>query len=133
MSFYSVGTRERQTDYSHRSTPVPTVPPNRYPGASSSDYFNRYESLKAQWAAETAHFSLIDDKVASPAFAAIVSMGDIVVPLILRDIRQEPNLLFLALHRITGENPVPPSAAGRIGEIINAWLSWADRNQPYAD
>ncbi len=56
-------------------------------------------------------------------------MGSAVVPLIVQDLRHELSLLFLALHAITNENPVPPSAQGDIGKIVNAWLRWAERSR----
>jgi hypothetical protein len=35
---------------------------------------------------------------------------------------------FYALRQITGANPIPDSAAGRIPEMVSAWLRWAKAN-----
>lgn len=42
----------------------------------------------------------------------------------LRDLEVNPGLWVWALHDITGENPVPPTDAGIIGEMSEAWLRW---------
>ena len=51
-----------------------------------------------------------------------IRMGMPAVPLIVEEMRREPNQWFWALEAITGENPVPPEAAGRIRLITQAWL-----------
>jgi len=98
-----------------------------------SDYVSEFNELVDQWKSETALLSTTRDMMLTPSFSKIVGMQEQAIPLIIESLRRETSFLFLALHVITKQNPVPPSAQGRIGEIINAWLTWASRNSHYAD
>ena len=60
-----------------------------------------------------------------PAYQRIIGMGSEVLPLILRRLSRKPDHWFWALEAITGENPVPESSQGRLGEMAEAWLDWA--------
>lgn len=110
---------------------VTTVP--EYRGTTGEDFVGRFYSHKRLLELETATSSFMRDTLRSPHFLAIVGMGELAVPLIVRELSTEPSFLFLALGEITGENPVPPSSAGKVGEIVEHWLSWADRQVAYAD
>jgi hypothetical protein len=64
-----------------------------------------------------------------PAYKRIVSMGEAVVPVILRSLEREPSLLAWALFDITGVNPVRPADYGKIDKITKAWLKWGRKNK----
>ena len=51
-------------------------------------------------------------------------MGEAVVPLMLRDLEQQPRLWVWALPDITGANPVADADAGNIRKMSEAWLRW---------
>ncbi len=51
-------------------------------------------------------------------------MGVVAIPLILRDLRQQPDHWFWALRSITGENPIQPKDRGRVVKMAEAWLEW---------
>jgi hypothetical protein len=74
--------------------------------------------------AETARLSSYTAIVGHPAFREIVSMGNAVVPFMLRDLEQEPRLWVWALAEITGADPVPTCDAGKIAKMREAWLRW---------
>jgi hypothetical protein len=57
-------------------------------------------------------------------YQRIVGMGTAAVPLILEELKREPDQWFWALESITEENPVPPEAAGRVRAMAEAWLRW---------
>ncbi len=99
--------------------------------ARPRDYVARFYELKARWERDTAFSSSLDEIIASPCLQDIMRMGEAAVPLILRELRAQPSLIFLALHGITGENPLPDSARGDIAAATNAWLDWASRNPVY--
>jgi hypothetical protein len=130
---YATLALERKSDYRIPGASTISTRPRVQYKTATPDYVSRYEHHKSAWELETANSSFVRDKIASPHFRAIVAMGDLVIPLIVRDIRLTPSFLFLALGEITGENPVPPAAAGRVGEMIDAWLSWANRRLGNAD
>ena len=76
--------------------------------------------------------SSIDEIVEHPAFQEIVAMGEDIIPEILGEIRYQPDLLFLALQIITGENPMSQTGKGDVLAAVDAWLQWANRNNVVA-
>jgi hypothetical protein len=65
--------------------------------------------------------------VSHPAYLQIIGMGKEAVPLLLDELRREPDHWFAALQAITGTNPIPPSACGNVDDMTQAWLSWGER------
>lgn len=51
-------------------------------------------------------------------------MGEGAVPLLLAELRREPDDWFWALHAITGANPVPAASRGDLRAMTEAWLQW---------
>ncbi len=95
--------------------------------ARANDFVDRFNRLVYEWRIETMFKSQIKDKMENPVFRQIIDMGEPIIPLIISELKHKYDFLFLALHAITKENPVPVSARGRIPEIIDAWLAWAAR------
>jgi hypothetical protein len=102
--------------------PVPDKQPPNPPAETIEERFRR---LEATWNAETAYLSSYTDIVEHPAFQEIICMGEAVLPLMLRDLEERPRLWVWALPEITGADPVPPSEAGNIATMSEAWLRWA--------
>ena len=65
-----------------------------------------------------------DEIVRHPAYRQIIGLGKQVVPFILIKLQEDPQHLFHALFKITGENPIPPSHAGQLGKMTADWLEW---------
>jgi len=106
-----------------------TVPLKETLAAPSTETIeDRFRRLEAIWTAETGFLSSYSDIVEHPAFQEIVQMGDAVVPLMLRDLEDRPQLWVWALSEITGANPVPVSDAGNIAKMSEAWLQWGRAN-----
>jgi hypothetical protein len=61
-------------------------------------------------------------------YQRIIGMGMPAVPLILDELRRQPDQWFWALEAITEENPVPPEAAGIVAEMARAWIEWGERH-----
>jgi hypothetical protein len=68
----------------------------------------RFKRLADAWVAETAVLSSPTQTMAHPAFQEIVSMGEAVIPIVLRRMQEGKGDWFLVLSRITGETPLPP-------------------------
>ena len=66
--------------------------------------------------------------VTNPAYRKVVKMGDAVVPWILERLERHPHCWLPALRSITGVDPAPPAAQGKIREVIAEWLEWGKRN-----
>jgi len=84
----------------------------------------QFQALANQWKAETALLSSTSALVAHPAYQAIIGLGPRVIPLLLRELEEEPVHWFEALKAITGEDPVPPEHWGRIPAMAADWLAW---------
>jgi hypothetical protein len=85
---------------------------------------NMFQRLAKQWRAETSFLSSTSAIVAHPAYQAIIALGPPVVPLILRELENEPAYWFEALRAITGEDPAAGEAHGNFRAIAAAWLDW---------
>lgn len=83
-------------------------------------------SLALQWKEATQFVSSVTEIVTDPAYQQIIGMGKAVLPLILAELRREPDHWLWALQAITGENPVPLADRGRIQAMTQAWLDWAE-------
>ena len=108
------------------TTPVQKPPPLPPKEAGIEQHFRR---LQTQWNADPLVLSDPAKIMDHPAMRGIVAMGEVVVPLILRDLQDKPSLLVWALPEITGENLAPPRTEGgflkwNVDTQIEAWLQW---------
>ena len=87
--------------------------------------FNR---LSEEWKDATGHLSNISQKVTHPSYQAIVALGGVAIPFILRDLETQPNDWFAALEQITGHDPIPESSYGDMDEMATAWIEWGRGN-----
>lgn len=95
-----------------------------YPLLEPSDLEETFLQLAEQWRQETGMISLVSKIVMHPTYQRIIGMGQPVVPLILRELEQEPDHWFWALQSITGANPVEPQQRGRLRQMAGAWIQW---------
>ncbi|OIP70474.1 MAG: hypothetical protein AUK48_13680 [Oscillatoriales cyanobacterium CG2_30_44_21] len=83
-----------------------------------------FTNLASQWTQDVEGMSSTVEMVKHPAYQKIVSMGQVVVPLLLEDLRQNPLYWLPALRQITNYNPVQPEQRGKIKQMAEAWLNW---------
>jgi hypothetical protein len=91
-----------------------------------------FEQLAARWRDETLYLSSTTAIVMHPAYQRIIGLGPAVIPLILADLAKKPDHWFWALRALTGEDPVPAEARGRLPLMAAAWLTWG-REQGYLE
>lgn len=72
--------------------------------------------------------SSIHDMVSHPAYLQIIGMGKEALPLLVDELRREPDHWFVALQAITGANPIPASVQGDVEKLTQAWLTWAEQH-----
>jgi hypothetical protein len=96
--------------------------------ALGDDVETKFKTLTDKWKAERGPISSIGRLSMHPAYQQIIGMGDVVVPLILRELEQQPDHWFWALHAITGADPVPESSRGIMREMASAWVNWGKGN-----
>lgn len=95
------------------------------------DSAKRFRRLADQWRAESAHLSSLVEMAILPSYQQIIGMGPEVLPLIMRELRSDPDYWFWALQAITGCDPVPPESRGKLAEMADQWLKWG-REHGYA-
>src|SRR5438046_2077003 len=101
---------------------IPTKPTPDTPPVETVE--ERFRRLEATWFADLWFSSSPPELRTHPAFQEIISMGEAVVPLMLRDLEQAPHFWVWALHRITGADPVPVSDRGNLTKMSEAWVRW---------
>lgn len=84
----------------------------------------RFRRLADQWKAESEFLSNTAQMAMLWPYQNIIGMGEAAVPLILEELRREPDHWFWALEAITLESPVPEEAAGKVEEMAKAWVDW---------
>ena len=84
----------------------------------------KFQMLANEWRNETRHLSLMSDIVLNSAYQQIVGMGTPAIPLLLQELKKQPDHWFWALRSITGENPISPNDRGRLAKMAEAWLQW---------
>jgi hypothetical protein len=97
----------------------------RLPISEPNTIDEQFARLVAVWKEETLPLSSSVQMTAHPAYQAIIALGPPVIPLLLRELEQNPDHWFAALRTLTGANPVQPEQQGRVNEMADAWLQWA--------
>jgi len=87
----------------------------------------KFQALVRQWVRGRGQSSKIKDLAMHRAYQQIIGMGEQAIPLILEEMERKPGHWSWALTAISGEDPVPPSARGRLKETTHAWLEWGTR------
>src|SRR5688500_4731850 len=87
----------------------------------------RFRRLTAEWKQQSGYLSDSRKMAMLRPYQAIIGMGLPVVPLILEELRREPDHWFWALEAITGENPIPEEARGYVEKMAAAWVEWGKR------
>src|SRR5207302_9966830 len=77
----------RKGDKAMASVPIPKSPPP----VPAETLEERFERLAAKWREETAYLSSSTAMFAHPAYQEIISLGQGVVPLLLRALTKEPD------------------------------------------
>jgi hypothetical protein len=97
--------------------------PTRIPISDPADLRERFRRLASEWKEQSRYLSNTAQMAMLKPYQRIIGMGWPVVPLILEELRREPDQWFWALEAITGEDPVPPEAAGTVRRMAQAWIA----------
>lgn len=87
-----------------------------------------FREFKDRWKRETQYSSSVSEIVTHFAYLRIVGMGPVVIPLILKELENNPDHWFVALQSLTGENPVEAEHRGNLRQMAEDWLEWARRH-----
>ncbi len=84
----------------------------------------RFEELVERWRRETGMLSSVTKIIKHEAYQSIIGMGERAIPLILRELRDRPNMWFPALRAIANDSPVPVENRADPRLAREAWLAW---------
>ena len=93
----------------------------------TKDLEERFRQLIEKWEKDTQFTSSSTKLCMHPAYQQIIGMGFPIVPLLLRELQNNPNRWFWALFAITGEDPVNPDDAGDFEKMRESWIGWGRR------
>jgi hypothetical protein len=88
---------------------------------------DRFRGLVRQWKEATQFTSSSTEMVMHPAYQQIIRMGPSALPLLVTELRRQPDHWFTALKSISGQDPVPPEDRGKVHRMREAWLAWAEK------
>jgi hypothetical protein len=94
-----------------------------------TDIRARFHRLSSEWKAKSRHMSNTAQMAMLEPYQRIIGMGWDAVPLILEELKREPDYWFWALTAITEEDPVNESAAGKLDLMTRAWIDWGAKNK----
>jgi hypothetical protein len=85
-----------------------------------------FKYLSAKWKKETGGYSLINQITKNKNYQYIIDMGEKVVPLIFKDLQNEPFYWFEALNQILKpqQDPILKKHYGNIDKMAQDWLKW---------
>lgn len=87
----------------------------------------RFATLAEAWRERCNFVSSSTEMLMDPAYLEIIGLGEEVVPVLLAELRDNPDHWAWALQAITGANPVPVSDYGNIVRTSEAWVKWGRR------
>jgi len=88
----------------------------------------KFNELARKWKRETINVSSIQQMVLHPCYQEIIAMGPRAVPLILNQLKQEPDFWFWALRALAREDPVTEDIQGDLTAMTKAWLDWGSKH-----
>jgi hypothetical protein len=91
---------------------------------SASELQVKFTRLVTEWKSTRGHSSKLIELVMHPAYQQIIGMGNGVVSIILKEMKERPDHWDWALRAITGSDPVPREAWGKLKQIGEAWIAW---------
>jgi hypothetical protein len=85
-----------------------------------------FSALASQWKKETWFLSSPRRRISHPAYLKVIGLGAPAIPLLIRELRDNPDQWVYALEAITREDPAPNAQS--LAESRAAWLAWANQH-----
>jgi len=83
--------------------------------------FQRFASL---WRNEVGFSSSTSEIVGNPWYLRIIGLGPGAIPLLLREMEQNPDHWSPALEALTQASPVRATSQGRLLSVAGDWVDW---------
>ncbi|MBF0180869.1 MAG: hypothetical protein HQM03_12675 [Magnetococcales bacterium] len=101
--------------------------PNSFPLRRSQESAEqKFARLANRWKEESAHLSSVERMAMLRSYQAIIGMGAVAVPLLLRELQKEPDHWFWALQAITEADPANGETLP-IDELAARWVTWGQQ------
>ena len=108
-----------------KDKPSPPAPTEYAALNSCSRLEAEFQRCAAAWKRDTGHLSVAAQIAKHPSYRRIIEMGKPAIPLILNDLKKEPNHWFLALSTIANDAPkVVERDKGKMKAVSEAWIEW---------
>lgn len=108
-----------------------TVIPSDYRvNPHQADYIQRFVKfmdLAETWKRSTAFYSSLDQIVTDPAYLQIIKMGRPMIPILLSEMKKQPDYWFTALKSITRADPVLNKHRGNLKKMAEDWINWGEK------
>jgi len=104
------------------------ISPSMASPTAKEDAGSRFRRLCAEWKEQSRFLSNTVQMAMLKPYQRIIGMGREALPLILEELQREPRQWFWALEAITGEDPVPPEAGGKVRPMAAAWIAWGKQH-----
>lgn len=91
----------------------------------------RFQNLVKEWRRERGVTSSPVQMAMCASYQRIMTMGEAVIPLILRELESEgddPDHWFWALRFLADVDPIQPAERGNMKAMAAAWLTWGRLN-----
>ena len=89
----------------------------------------KFFRLRDEWKHNCGHYSSSAKLAHHPTYLKIIGMGPPVVPLLLRELENDPDMWFVALRSLTECDQVPEEIKGNVAAMAAAWLKWAKEQE----
>jgi len=87
----------------------------------------KFNFLKSIWKEDKKLLSSPNKIQNLESYNRIIELGEKVLPLIITELRNEPDFWFEALRRLSGADPVEDKNRGNLELMSNDWISWYEQ------
>ena len=87
-----------------------------------------FQRLSEEWKSSRGPATTVAAMVKHPAYLEIVQLGEPAIPLLLKELEQQPDHWFAALRAMTGANPVRDEDRGDVTRMAESWIEWGRAN-----
>lgn len=88
----------------------------------ASDFFTFKENWKKESSAQSSPFAIRMNR----NYQKIIGLGDSIIPLILRELKKQPDDWLYALEMIVRDEEQPTTKKMGFNESISAWIKWGE-------
>jgi hypothetical protein len=94
------------------------------PSISLEPLISKFYNLALEWKKAKETKSSYSEMISHPAYLRIIGLGSQTIPLILAELKREPDYWFDALTALTGEDPIKAEDAGDLKKMSATWIEW---------